>query len=189
MPYFISHYFDFKGRCPNKPYWTFFIYSQLILFLLSCPYWVYFGISLLQDEAMRALCEHIERTMLQIGDPPYLEIMLIVLRVMGESLMSIQQAGLITLISTIACIVLLALLFIPSVAMTVCRLRDAGSSQLWWLSIVPSYIIIALLLFYPDCSLLQGQNFSLISALSNIPILLFFAMLCKPSKPASDSDT
>ncbi len=189
MPYFITHYFDFKSRCANKPYWSFIITTQILFLLLSLPYFGYFVISLAQDEAMLDIIEQLQSTILKGGEIPQLEMTLIAFRVMGETLMNIQQAGVVTFTCTMAAFASFLLLLIPSTAMTTCRLRDAGSSQLWWLSIIPSYLVLALLWLCPDCSLMQGNNFALFSTLCNIPVLLLFAMLCKPSLPASNPNT
>ncbi len=106
----------------------------------------------------------------------------IMLRAMGDALLNIVQAGTITWVCTALAAALAIGLLIPTIAMTACRLRDAGSSQLWWLAVLPSYLIFGLQCIAPDSEWVTGQGYHILSLLSSIPFLLFFAMLCKPSK-------
>ncbi|MFI3244218.1 MAG: DUF805 domain-containing protein [Akkermansia sp.] len=173
MPYFITHYADFKSRCPNKPYWRFIIAYQLVFTLLLIPFMWHYTMTLIADSQFLdslSLVEGIDTdALLQMS-----------YRVLHEASASMVQDGGITMACTVMAAGVALLLLLPTIAMTVCRLRDSGSSQLWWLSLLPSYLLYSLLYLYPDSSLWDGR-FSLFSSLCSIPSLLFLAVLVKAS--------
>lgn len=182
MPYFIHHYFDFKGRCPNKPYWAFIIPSQLLCTLLCVPYLFHYLDTLLVNDAFIQLIEQVDVLMLQ--DQTTLQSLLLqaCTASWGESLATFPQAGLITQVCSYAFLLVAVGIIIPSLALTTCRLRDSGSSQLWWLLMLPTLIGNGVIFFSGDWALLTSPSMSALSALGTVVTILFLVILCKASK-------
>lgn len=166
----IRHYADFKGRCARKPFWLFVVTTHVCLMLLFTPlllaaaevcsnlivdhpgFGAFAESLVMQDDFTQAHAE-ILHDMLCDTARVGAEILL------SEHVASVVCAGVGVLLGLF--------LFVPSLSITVRRMRDAGQSP-WW-------VYLSLMGFLP---------LPLASELGFVFSLLVFILCWLPSKPA-----
>lgn len=166
----IRHYADFTGRCARKPFWMFVVTTHVCLMLLFTPLLlaaaeVYSNL-LVGQPGFDTFAESIalQETFTQehaamLGDmlrnmaPEGAEILF------AEHLAAVICAGIGVLSGLF--------LFVPSLSVTVRRLRDAGQSP-WW-------VYLSFMGFLP---------LPIASELGAVFSLLVFVLCCLPSTPA-----
>jgi len=167
----IRHYADFKGRCSRKPFWMFVVTTHICLMLLFTP---------LLMAATGVYCN------LLIGHPDFNtfaeslalqdDFTQVHAEILCDMFCDIAQEGAELLLAehlaSVVCAgigVLLGLfLFVPSLSITVRRMRDAAQSP-WW-------VYLSLMSFLP---------LPIASQLGALFSIVVFILCWLPSKPAA----
>lgn len=166
----IRHYADFKGRCMRKPFWMFVVTTHVCLMLLFTP------LLLAATEVYSNLLVG------QPGFDTFAESLVMQgaftqehAAMLGDMFHNMAQEGAEILLTEHLAVLICAgigvlsglFLFVPSLSITVRRMRDAGQSP-WW-------VYLSLLAFLPlPIASESGAVFS----------LLVFILCCLPSRPA-----
>ena len=166
----LRHFAQFGGRSNLLEFWTFLTWSHLAIILLLVPAWfafLGFASGMLEDVRVLAGIEGI------INDPASVQAIWqevlrpLVLEHADDYLANLWPAHAFALICTGISALLILLLVLPTLTLTVRRLRDAGKGFYWallpFISLVP----------WAPC-LYAG----LVSA------LLLFIFVCLPSRPS-----
>lgn len=165
----IRHYADFKGRCTRKPFWMFVVTTHVCLMLVITPL-----LMAATEVYTRLLIEQpsfstwVESIILQddVTEEQAAELI--------DMFNAIAQEGAEILLSehmfAVACaavgVLLGVFLFIPSLSITVRRVRDAGQSP-WW-------VYLSLIGFIP---------YPLTLNMGTLLALVVFILCCLPSAP------
>ncbi|MFI3244668.1 MAG: DUF805 domain-containing protein [Akkermansia sp.] len=181
MPYFITHYADFRGRCPRKEFWTFMIVSQLLMTLLCIPAIIFVWMDLLRYEPMLQFMVNLfdyADDLEYINEMVHQDLPLLMQSWFAELPAAFWAADSLTLASTAILAVLALFLIVPTYALTACRMRDAGYSP--YLALFPCLGLLSLALrcspLSAICSVLDGLNL--------VGFVLICVFACMPSKDA-----
>lgn len=173
--YALRHYADFRGRCPRKPFWIFVSVSQLIVILLFTPFLLavtslYIPL-LVEQPDFPLLMESLSET--GCWDEENLSALADMSRdVSAELVERLMEEHIVSLICAAAATLAGILLVVPTLAVTVRRLRDAGQSP-WW-------VYLSLLMFVP----LPG-----VSDVGALLSLVVFILCWLPSVPVTPDKT
>lgn len=179
MPYFITHYADFKGRCARKNFWRFIVASQLLLSLLCLPAIIFVWSNLLNYEPMLQFAvdifDHAEDAAFisQMIDEDLPVLMQAWLAELPQAFLSADS---LTLISSGGLVVLGLFFIIPTYAMTACRMRDAGHSPYW--ALLPCMGLVSFALWLTPLSSICW----VLDSLNLVGLILLCVFACQPSK-------
>ncbi len=190
MPYFLSHYIDFKGRCPNKPYWIFVLTYKITACILSIPTLNFIITKLPYNEELLAYIGSII-DQIEAGDPVYAlnldEATPIIYDAFGNAILQLPHADTFTLTSLALFLLWSIILLPPFIAMTTCRLRDANTSQLWWFLLLPSALQTPLFWLSPNTLPAAILSSNIYTTVVTICAIVFFALVCAPSKTPNEN--